>query len=285
MAASQILKNTNALLEQAFSAGDATGNVVVTVTRGDGTQLSTGNATHTGIVGSGTYTYTVAPQTELDYLTVVWAGTFGGVAQSITSYAEIVGGLLFALSDLRAFGDRTLADVTTYPDEDLREARERITDLFETVCGVSFIPRYARDTLDGYDSWNLDLYHNRPRRIIAASINGTVLSAPEIAAISLYPSGRICRQPTQTSWWGPTRQNVVVAYEHGWTSVPSDIARAALVLARYELVSNDLSDRMVGFDNDLGSVRLSVPGRNYPTGIPVVDATLARYDECAAVLA
>jgi hypothetical protein len=72
---------------------------------------------------------------------------------------------------------------------------------------------------------------------------------------------------------------VVVAYEYGWPTPPADVSRAAMILARYELVSSDISDRMVSFSNDLGEVRLSVPGNKYPTGIPIVDATLARYDE------
>jgi hypothetical protein len=273
MAASQILKGTNALLEQVFSAGDATGNVTVTVIRADGTTLSTGTATH-GTVGQ--YTYVVAPQTELDYLTVTWSGTWGGVVNTITSYAEIVGGVLFPLSDLRSFGDQALSNATTYPDENLREARERITDMFQDVCSCSFIPRYQRDTLDGTGNCRLWLTRKRPTRIINATVDAVVIS--DLTILKPYPTGRLERT---TGIWstGIPRQNVIVSYEYGWPSPPADISRAAMILARYELVSSDISDRMVSFSNDLGEVRLSVPGNKYPTGIPIVDATLARYDE------
>jgi hypothetical protein len=274
MAASQILKGTNALLEQVFSAGDATGNVTVTVTRADGTTLSTGTATH-GTVGQ--YTYVVAPQTELDYLTVTWSGTWGGVVNTITSYAEIVGGVLFPLSDLRSFGDQVLSDTVKYTDETLRESREQITDDFEDICQCSFIPRYGRDVLDGTGNCRIWLTHKRVRRIISASVDGVALS--DLTILKPYPTGRLER--TNGTWGSGVlnSQNVVVAYEYGWPSPPAGISRAAKTLARYELVSSDISDRMVSFSNDLGEVRLSVPGNKYPTGIPIVDATLSRYDE------
>jgi hypothetical protein len=271
-----ILKNTRAVLEMVFSAGDADGTVTVTITGADGTTVQTGSATHQGIVGSGDYTFALNPQSELNSLKVVWSGAWGGVTQSITAYADVVGLNLFSLADLRAFGDQTLNDTTKYPDADLRAARGRITDTFEDVCQASFIPRYGLDVLDASGNGRMWLSHKRVRRIIAASVDGVALS--DLTVLKPYPTGRLER--TTGTWNGSLNyQNVVVAYEYGWPSPPADISRAAMILARYELVSSDISDRMVSFSNDLGEVRLSVPGTKYPTGIPVVDATLARYDD------
>lgn len=269
-----ILKNTQGTLEMIFSAGDVTsGNVAVTVTGADGSTVSSGNAAHQGSGGSGDYTYTLPPQSELNSLTVTWSGTWG-VAQSLQSFAEIVGQNLFTLADLRAFGDRGVSNTTTYPDTMLRDARNRITDFFEQICGTSFIPRYQREVLDGSGLNYIFLSKKRPRRIISCTVDGTAI---DLTKVSAYSSGRL--DWGWNGYWNPGWQNVVVAYEYGYPNVPPPISRAALVLARYDLVSNDLSDRMVSFDNDLGSVRLSVPGMNYPTGIPVVDATLAQYQE------
>lgn len=272
-----ILKNTSTTLEITFSAGDADGAVTVTITRADGTALVTGAAT-TNEVAAGRYTYVLAPQTELDSLTVVWSGTWGS-PQSITTFAEIVGGQLFSLAELRAFGDKQLASTTTYPDADLRAARARITDLFEDVCQVSFIPRYRRDVLDG--KWNgtaLWLTRKRVARLISVTIDGVALSAPDLALVKVYPTGRMERQAgwlTAAPYW----QDVVVAYEHGWLSPPADISRAAMTLARIELASTDVTDRALSIQNEFGNIRLATPGRNFPTGVPSVDATLARYDE------
>jgi hypothetical protein len=274
MAASQILKNTNATLEVTFSIGNADAGVTTTVKRADGTTLTSGAATQTAPTGH--YTFTLAPQAELDSLTVTWAGTFGGTAQSVQTFAEIVGGYLFPLADLRTFGDQALASSTSYPDAVLRQAREEITDFFERVTECSFIPRYGRETLDGNGSTRLWLDKKRVNRLIGITVDGVALSAPELALVYPYSTGRIERD---AAWSWSTRQNIVVSYEYGWPSTPAAVQRAALILARYQLVSNDISDRTISFANDLGTVRLSVPGMDYPTGIPVVDATLDRYDE------
>jgi hypothetical protein len=244
------------------------------VTGADGAAIQSGSAT---ALGSGDYTFGLNPLSELNSLTVVWSGTWSGVAQSITAYADVVGANLFSLADLRNFGDKTLANATTYPDADLRAARGRITDMFQDITQSSFIPRYARDVLDGTGTCRIWLSKKRVRRIIAASVDGVALS--DLTILKPYPTGRLER--TTGTWGSGYRnwQNVVVAYEYGWPAAPPDISRAAMILARYELVSSDISDRMVSFSNDLGEVRLSVPGNKYPTGIPIVDATLARYDE------
>jgi hypothetical protein len=277
----QVLKNTGATLQETFSAGAADGTVTVTLTHADGTSAGSGSAIHgTG----GVYTFALAPQAELDLLSVVWSGSWSGVAQSITSQVEIVGGLLFSVADARAFGDQTLNDTVKYPDDVIRAARERIADAFEQVCSVAFVPRYARDVLDGNGGYAIRVYHQRCNRVIAASINGVALTSGQLADITARQSGYLIRN--SGAWdWSFAGRNVVVAYEHGYPSAPPDIQRAALVLARYELVSNDISDRMIAFDSDLGQVRLSVPGRQYPTGIPIVDATLARYDESSLLVA
>lgn len=276
----QILKNTTAVIQETFSAGAADGTVTITILRADGSTLIAGATT--SHVSGGIYTYQLTPQTELDLFTASWTGSWSGVQQTITSYVEVVGDVLFPIAAARTFGDKALADQTKYPDEDIRATRERITDLFEQVCHVSFIPRYARDTLDGTNSDTLELAHRRPRRIIAASVDGTSI-ASQLANIVLYPSGRAVWKPF--GWWPWKRQNITVAYEHGYPTPPTDIVRAALTLCRYDMVANDITDRMIAFANDLGSVRLSVPGTDYPTGIPVVDSTLARYDECPLLLA
>jgi hypothetical protein len=279
MISQQILRNTQGTLLIDRPPGPATGSVAVTITRADGTTLMSGTAT---LVGS-TYQFTLPPQAELDRLAVTWSGTWDGVVQSITTQAEIVGGYLFRVDTARAYGDRVLADTTRYPDSDIEAARVEITDMFNQICSVSFIPRYGRDILDGSNTDTIDLTNRRPRRVIGGSMSGTALTAQQLADIALYPGGRAIFI-SGTSWpW--KRQSVTLAYEHGWPVVPADIALAALVLVRYQLVSNDISDRMVAFDNDLGTVRLSVPGRQFPTGIPIVDSTLARYDECPLLIA
>lgn len=267
-----VLKNTQATLEVTFTSA-ADGTVTVTTTKGDGSNGPGGNATRDGATSR--YTFVLAPQAEVESFVVKWAGVWGGVAQSVETRVDVVGAQLFALSEARAFDNRALQSTSLFPDAALRVARASVTDFFEECCNVSFVPRYARETIDGNGDTRLRLSKRRVRKLLSVSIDGVALSAPDLAALKLYDWGRLVRE----GGWSEGARNVAVSYEHGWASVPAAIRRAALVLSRHELVVSDHSDRMIAVSNELGTVRMSVPGRDYPTGIPVVDAALARYDE------
>jgi len=85
----------------------------------------------------------------------------------------------------------------------------------------------------------------------------------------------------------PGPPNVVVVGTAGKTATaPAQIARAATLLARH-IVLEDVSrveSRALSISNEYGQVRLSTPGRLYPTGVPMVDAVLDRYREIAPVV-
>lgn len=278
MTADHILKNTQATLEATFTSGVATGSVTYTVTDATGTSVATGTATH----GSGgAYSFVLPPQDTVKTLTIVWSGTWAGAAQSITTYAEVVGGHLFTIAEARAFDNAALTNATLYTDAAIREARAGIADFFDNVTGISFIPRYRRETLDapsyGYDLW---LGRRQIRTLLAASSDGTAFTTDELAAVNVYEYGKLHRPGTTwcgTSWPSSTRLGVIVAYEHGYQMVPWEIHQAALMYLRYVLVSSDISDRAISVVNDFGQVqRLSVASMRYPTGIPTVDAALNR---------
>jgi len=275
------LTNTKAQLEVTFDAGDATGDVTVSVKNAAGTEISTGNATSDESL-TGRYTYALDPQPNVASLTTTWSGTWDGAAQSFETSDEIVATQLFTLAELRDFDDKALADSNKWPDALLAAQRDQITDDFEQICNVSFIRRFRRDQLDGMLRRDLYLMERKPQKILAASVDGDPLDDDTIAGLTLYQSGKLYRS---TLWpWNPLRpHNVVIDYEYGWQRVPAGIKRAALILARYELVTRDIGDRVVSVNTELGQVRLSVPGTNYPTGIPLVDAALSRYDETSQI--
>lgn len=277
MQRSQILRNTGATLDVVFSAGYADADAVtVTVTRGDGTTIVNAQAATRDAGTTGRYTYTLDPQADVDALTIVWAGTFGGVSNSFTSYADVVGEYLFALSELRSFDDRKLADTTAYPDATLSGKRAEIAEFFERECGVSFAPKYGREQVAGNGSTSLWLRRSRISRLLAVTVDNVALTSDQLADIDVYEYGKLYRP---SGWPCSGKRNVVVEYEHGWQTPPAKISEAAMILARYDLVVSDLSDRTVSYANDLGQFRLSVPGSKYPTGIPTVDAVLERYTE------
>jgi len=271
-----VLKNTQATLSVNFSAGAADGNVAVAITDAEGTSVVSGNATH--VSTSGTYTYVLPSQTQVKQLTVVWSGTWGGAAESIQHQVEVVGALLYTLAELRAFGKAELADAATWPDETLADVRARVTDLFEEVCDVSFVPRYRRCYLDGNGRYTLWLPTKHIRQVFAISVNGVAYTAPQLALVNVDRRGQLYQQGTWLE--GITPNNIIVSYEYGWPFPPAEIARAALQLSHYELTGAQLADRMISITNEFGIVRQSIPmGYKQPTGLLSVDAVLCRYSE------
>src|SRR5262245_26022238 len=249
-----VLVNTQATLSITFSAGAADGTVTVSITDATGAVVASGNATH----GSGgVYTFVLPAQSSLKALTARWTGAWGGVTESLSFPAEIVGAHLFTIAQARAFGDKALNDPTAYPDAVIIDARERITDWFQTICSVAFVPRYGRVVLDGSGSCELWLPHSAVTRVTSVTQDGVALN---LADVYVYSTGRLERRTT----WRRDLQNVVVAYEHGYASPPDDVTRAALMVARYDLTTNQLADRFISFQNDLGVIRQAVPGDKYP---------------------
>ena len=279
--ATQFLRNTRATLSVEFSSGQADGGgITVQVVGANGATVDSGTATQDG-TNPALYRYTVAPQAALNRLTVNWHGEWAGVAQEIPTEAEVVGDYLFTVDEMRRFKDKQLADESAYPDEDIREKRDQITDDFQSICSVPFVPRYERDVLDGTGTTRLWLPHKRPLRLLSITVAGVALDPAVVAGVAVYPTGRL----EATFGWPAGRRNIAVEWERGYAAPPEPIKRAARELAHYELVNSEITDRMVTFANDLGTVRLSTPGVKNPTGIPIVDATLNRYDESDILVA
>lgn len=131
----------------------------------DGTQVDAGtvtigivDATGAEVVASGTatsksgsgtsttYTYSLAIQTAVKRLTVTW--TRADTTASFSSDIEVVGGLLFTEVEARAHHDSQIT-ASTFTDAQIADTRARITDEFEQICGVSFIPRWREQKMAG----------------------------------------------------------------------------------------------------------------------------------------
>jgi hypothetical protein len=248
---------------------DAAGNTVV----------AAGTATAKAGTGASTvYSYDLAIQTAVKRLTVTWTRTDTGA--SLTDQIDVVGGVLFTEAEARAFtvtGAQTpLSSSTTYPDATICEARDRITDLFEQYCGVSFIPRSYHLEVGGSGGRTLDIPHHRAIEVLNCTIGGVAQTAAQILPLrnqrQLHHTANTFSSPSDAD-----PQNVHVTYEHGYTEPPLDIKRAALILLLREVVPSDMPDRAVSISTQDGTFRLATPGENTPTGIPNVDEVLNRY--------
>jgi hypothetical protein len=271
VAVQRVLRNTQATLEVTFySAGvatDADGAVTVDITRADGTAFATGAATTHGTTGQ--YKYTLAPQTNLEYFTLVWNGTFGGVAQKITTHTEIVGAFYAPVNDITA-----MKGLSGFSVAALEEARHWFEDLAESFCARAFVPRFAIDKLDGDDTDTILLDRIEPRIILSAKIGGVAQTGT--ATWALYDTGRVVRD---TGTFAEGSRNVVITYEYGADEPDSELRGAALRAIQYRLLGDNLG---LPAEAISASVDVRAPltlanqnlGLTRPTGIPEIDFVL-----------
>ena len=226
-----------------------------------------------GQVGS-VYSYNLTSVAIVNYYIVTWTPQDSQYATFIDEI-DVVGHRLFTLGEARAFQDGLVADTTTYPVADLDKARTDIEDLFEKICRVSFIPRYSRQTLDG--DGRKSLFLNRPKVSAITAVTEDAVALVIADDVIFYSDGTISK-PSSGTWSSGDRQNIVVDYEHGFSSPPSAIARAGKTLLLSLLAGSDVLDRAIVHTDETGTYRLSVPDdKKRPTGIPEVDSVLAQY--------
>lgn len=263
----QLLKSTPATLELSFYNGDTLAdldaNPTVAVVDDQGDTVTAGAVSK---ASTGVYRSTITAPSEVTTLTATWTGAYGSTAVTLTQQYEVVGNLLFALGELRAYK-------TTLPSDDskLVDARNITAALFETACNVSFISRPGYENVSGNGAGRLPLAKRHVTAVRAAKIGDatvTPTAVHEHGAVDLL-----------TGWTYPTDgdKNVEIWYAHGYTQTPADIKRAAMEYAAYLLLGDvsTMDQRATGFTNELGLVVRYSP--HNPTGLPSVDATLARY--------
>ena len=270
MTVQRVLRDTAAQPEVTFYVGtvatDADALVTVDIFRADGSIFATDAATTKPGGTTGLYRYTLAPQSTLELFTFVWEGTFGGIVQRITTQVEIVGGYVVSLTDLKAE-----SGMTTKTDAQLAEARQWFEDRAEEYCGVAFVPRYAREVLNGSGNRRLDLAHARPRTLLSVKYDGVAVTG--LTTWDLYELGYVIAPSAIPFGY----RNVEIIYEHGYDQAPSDIRDAALTTVR----TNVLGGGNAGGGIPAGVTQLSTDAgvmtfgrRTFPFGIAEVDAVL-----------
>jgi hypothetical protein len=235
----------------------------VTITRGDGTVFTTDGPTTAG--GPGEFTYTLGPQSNLELFTLRWRATFAGTVQYITTQVEIVGGYYVSLADLKAE-----PGMSTKTDAQLAEGRQWFEELAEAWCGIAFVPRYARDVVDGTGTSRLLLTHRRPRTLYTAKVGGVAETFTDWA---LYDTGMIARPGAFT--FG--RLNYELTYEHGYAEADGELREATLTAVRSQVAggggtASGIPSGVTQLATDAGVMTFGRPSR--PTGIASVDTIL-----------
>lgn len=279
MALVRVLRTAQVVLSHTFyvdeTATDATGAVAVAVKRLDGTAVSSGNAS--GPSPTGTYSYTIPAQSQVDTLTVDWTATVAGASVTARDFIEVVGGYIFGLAEARA--QPPALSLTKYSTATLAQRRIGVEQECEEICGQAFVTRFARVafTLDdnsySASTSKLTLPHIGVRTLRAVSVAGV---AQSLTGLSVSSSGVL----RGLSWSGSVTGTVVIAeYEYGMDYPPEDLRDACMLRLRSRLAPGDTNvpQRALSFSvADGGVYRLATPSGK-KTGIPEVDGVYERY--------
>jgi hypothetical protein len=260
---------------------NASGAVVVTVTRWDGTVLDTGNATAVG--PPGVYSWTLdggltAPASvtwQLDHLTVSWSATVGGSAVRLAQAVEVVGGFYFDVPRFRnEFKD--YASAARYPAATLAEKRSTVEREIERVTWRAFVPRFAVDHTYGSGTRYLGLLECEPRLLRTVTVGGTPWTVDQITTVGLMGDGMLVL-PEGGVW--PKSVPITIEYEYGVDFVPEPVEEAAMYRMRSRLArpGTSVPDNAQSYTTTEGAIyRLGQGGRD-KTGIPHVDSDLIKF--------
>lgn len=258
------------------TATDADAEPTVTATREDGTVLTAPDVSDP-TAADGKYAAALlgaSHTSSLDRLSLVWSGAVDSAAQVYAQSVEIVGGFYVSLVELRAMPE--LSNPAKHSTAALRAAREEFETLAERYCEVAFVPRYSRDVLRGDGTGRLTLRNHRPHSIRSISIGGDVQSVGDYTFDGLVLEANGGTFPRTSG-----DPNVVVTYEHGYLSAPPMISQACRVYVEQRLLGDrsGIPRLALSVDSEFGNMRLSTPGPDRPTGIPLVDAVLNDHSE------
>jgi len=258
---------------------DATGLPTIVVKDPTGATIASGTSTKPAAT-TGLYEFAVtgAQAAALDELTATWTAVVAGDTKTISTSAQIVGGHLIGLAEIRELEDgkdNGLGNTTRYPADRIRTARQWATEAFEKAANRAFTPRAARETLSGDDTPLLIVPHNDLRTVRSVTVDGTTWTASDVG---LHIWGGLVA-PAGTVWTKGQR-NIEVCYEYGLDAPPERVTTAIAILARLRATPSStggLATRATSESTDYGTFRLTIAGRDGAFGIPEVDTALIEY--------
>lgn len=208
---------------------------------------------------------------SLDTYTVDWIGTLGGEVQGWSTAFELVGGFILRVAALRAL-DRAYQNETEFPADVMAEVRDAIEELAEKNGMCAFRPKGARRRISGSGRTKLVLPDTDVRDLYSASIDGTALTEIELAGIRA--AGNVL---WREDGWDAGFANVDVHYAYGYDRAPGPVVRGALAFAQEYLVPSALPARATSQTVGDMVYRITIAGRDGPTGVPQFDAAIEQF--------
>jgi hypothetical protein len=289
MAATQVQTGFTATIEGRFYADGVLtddGTPTIGVTKADGTVLvASGTATNSG--GTGVRRYALPAQPEVNLLKATWTGA----TQTVVTWVEIIGDILFTLAALRAVkvaGGTPFASTTDFPTQTLLDRRAEVTDDFEQRCGWSFVPRFTREVINGGGRCELLLEQRNATKLLSVTINGV---AQSLAGFTLDRAGIVYATTNflPTGWFRWGVNNVVVEYVRGWDRPQAAISSAALARAAMLLLPSQAGSTVSSWTTPDGTTySYDQAGQTFAGGgvrhygVPGIDSVLNQYSATGA---
>lgn len=288
--ASLILRGTPETLSMSWYANGEIadpGATTIGIVNAAGTVVvASGTATTGTGAAARTYNLPSSETADLDILTVTWTTANYGVR---SQYIEVAGEQLYTIAQARAFSFSKLDDDEKYLQLWIEDGRRWILDMLYERCGVSFVPRYRRVTLDGSGARGLLLPDIKVVAVRSieyrerGSTTWTAFTADELA--DALP-GPYSIERESLGYFTRGRANWRVGYEHGFLVPPGEVVNAALALLVDALVESNFSNRATNEVSALGTFTIATAGmKPNPwsayryTGLPDVDAVIAAYEK------
>jgi hypothetical protein len=237
----------------AYSAGTQTdlGTVTVGIKDANGTEV-VAPLTAVSDGADGTYTYTLAKQTQVRFLIVTWSVTGG--ADFIT-YLDVIGSELFDEATLRTFDDDAISSAS-YTDAQIAQAHYQAAQYIEEQTGRSYIRRYARAEIYGSGSRFQDLSGAQFRTSTGLQIPrpGAFRDINQVFTTDYSSATAEDGLLTLTDSVFPRSETpLVLEYEYGLGYPVGIASRVGMLLAKQWLVSSRIPSGADTFTDPLGS--------------------------------
>lgn len=262
----RIVQGRSGTITKTFSF-TPTGTPTVTATRDDGTAVS-GTVGTTADPKAFTFTIPAANNQLLDTLRLTWSAVSGGSTEAFVDTVEVAGDSLFSIAELRPY----VPAATT--DAQIAAIRTRVEQAIEDACGLAFVPRYDRATLNGDGTTMLRLGRPFLRRVrwmstVVAGVT-TVLLPTDLSVLSISPAGFVAGYT-----WPRGYGSVQAGFEHGMDRPPEPVRAAALDYARFLLTQDtSIDSRAERLVTDDGTLVFAGSGA---TPVPTVNQVIDSY--------
>ena len=216
-----------------------------------------------GSAGQLTASLTTAEAATLDVLSVAWS--LDGVVRT-TSHHRIVGGFLFAISEVTALGG-----LASYDNATLLQFRDATIDMVELWTGVSWNPAYDLEQFQGYGRCTHASTFRPLRTIRSLSLDGTTQS---VSDLKVNPESGLITSLSALCGW------TILGVEHGFDEPPDDLRNAAIQACKFALLQSKsaLGQRVRSISDEQGTRTFSFAGKNHPTGIDDIDSVIMSHD-------